>query len=127
MRSFKPTGLLATLTAGLLVLAMVLGAFAGNTAVVRFEHSHEEGHHDHDGHHNESKHEDPSDIPHDDHAPDDDSHHHHLIVQGSPAICVPDSAVRIVVFSIPGHSGFPFSPSCPDGPYFELIKPPQIG
>ncbi|TAG09015.1 MAG: hypothetical protein EAZ42_08495 [Verrucomicrobia bacterium] len=112
-------GMLATLTAGVLMFAMILGAFAGNEVVVRFEHSHEEGHHE------ESKHGHPSDDSHDDQAPSDDTHHHHLTVQISPAIFTPLTSLCISFSPILGYLGLPRSLHCPEGPYFELIKPPQ--
>jgi hypothetical protein len=126
MRLPKPTGKLATLTAGLLLLAMVLGVFIGNTKSISIEHCHAPNHHEHDDRHDKSEHDHPSDDTHEDHAPGDDTHHHHLTMQVSPATFAPVTSITISYFPIPDYTGVPPSQPFPDGPYFELIKPPQI-
>ena len=127
MRSFKPTSLLASLTAGLLVLALVVGAFGRNVTVVSYEHSHDISQHEEDDHHHDFEHEQPSEKSHDTHSPCDDSHHHHLTVNISAAACVPDTCLRIFTFSFPENLRITLEPSAIDEPFFELLKPPQIG
>ena len=118
----------------LVLVAVALFYVPGGHLTFECVHSHEgphDHHHDHHHghghghHHHHHDHEAPSDHPGDD--SDDPNQHSHLIVFGGgiPTLITDDEDVcprGSLDFGVPRVE----SDRCPDGPYFALIKPPQL-
>ena len=128
----------------LLIIAVTVVYVAGPYLTVKIEHSHEvsknHGHqhpgddHDHDHHHDHS-HQDPhnegsipsSDDPDSDN-PEGDSHSHtHVVSLGVDAPFLPTSHGTFMANRIGAYQPTAIPEFVPDGPYFPLIKPPQLG
>ena len=132
-----------TMLQTVLTLSIVVVYGVGSVAAVEFEHDHgdshpvesteaphEHHHHDHDDHH------------HDDHnggeddrggeTPDDEenssSHHHSHVVSFDTQVAT--NFVNLLASTVGSFSNeriIPEKDLCPDGPFYELSKPPQLG
>ena len=123
-----------------LTLSVVVVYGVGSVAAVEYEHDHgdfhpaesteaphEHHHHDHDGHdHNDGEDE------RDGEAPDDEgnqsSHHHSHVLSFDTQ--VETNFVKLLVSAIGVFSNERVvfeGDLCPDGPFYELSKPPQLG
>ena len=122
----------------LLVIAISFGYVMGSSVTVEVEHSHgvaaDHGHQhvEADGEHAHHSHNHGSHSPADDSQEgEQDSDHHphsHVVSLGSDVPFVlpkfpQDQAIR----SAGSAHSLPDPARCPDGPYFPLIKPPQLG
>lgn len=118
----------------LLIIAVSFGTVLGSSVVVEIEHSHEvsTGHdHQHGGHDHHS-HEDEAPSPvensHDGEHDNEDHRHSHVVSLGADVpFVVPDFSVTQAIASEILVNILPSSDQFPDGPYFALIKPPQLG
>jgi hypothetical protein len=123
---------------GLLVIAISFGYVMGSSVTVEVEHSHGVGgghgheHGETDGEHDHHSHE------HDSHSPADDSQdgeqdsdhhpHSHVVSLGSDVpFVLPNFPKEQTIHSASSAYSLPDPDRCPDGPYFPLIKPPQLG
>jgi hypothetical protein len=124
-------GRYALFTGWLLLVAALFGAVTDSRASVMFRHSHEEGHHlhEHDSQDPKDMHSSPCETPDDPNAPHsgDDSHGHQMDPPHIPfcSLCFHSVGLMPPVSDRAGLLST--SPERIDGPYFELIKPPQIG
>ncbi len=113
----------------LLIIAVSFGNVLGSAMVVEVEHSHEVGTgHDHQHErHDHHSHEDEAPSPDEDSRDGEEHSHSHVVSLGmdSPFVApeFPKSQAfpsRILPNPLPASDQFP------DGPYFALIKPPQL-
>jgi hypothetical protein len=124
----------ASLGGWLLLIAVLIGSVIEGQVAVVFEHAHADGHHHHDHHesfaedsHGDSHGDHESHSPHEEWPEENQSHHHHLTFSDPPLwadLEMPREATQ------PANSRrelISTSESSPDGPFFDLIKPPQIG
>ena len=120
-------GIRSTLSGWLLLLFAALVSLTGNGVAFELKHAHEEGHHphEHQGSIEARDSEAPSD--HDDHDSGGDMHHHHIVTTGVPSFFVDIFPVGPPLPQVSLMDRTFVSDSCPDGPFFDLIKPPQIG
>ena len=88
-------------------------------------HSHHHDHHDHDHEHGH-EHESPSD-DHGDGSKDPNQHSHYIVLGVSLVSPLVDENTLCLSPVIGFRNGFAESDRCPDGPYFEPVKPPQLG
>ena len=88
------------------------------------EHSHNGGH---DHHHENDDHEKSDGDDNHSHDPDDISHSHtHLVSIDLPAACL--TKFPSTQFALQAKCSFSrVSDTTPDGPFYDLIKPPQLG
>jgi ABC-type nickel/cobalt efflux system permease component RcnA len=126
-----------------LTLSIVVVYGVGSVAAVEFEHDHgdshsvesteapNEHHHDHDGHHHHDDHNGDEDDKGGE-TPDDEgnstSHHHSHIVSFDTQVAT--NLVNLLPIGALGFSIERLAPEkdlCPDGPFYELSKPPQLG
>jgi hypothetical protein len=134
MRSRTKHGIHSILTGWLLVLAAFLGAITDTRASIVIEHTHAEGHHRHE-HEAQCPQDIHSELCDGDEAPDDhdesqsggDTHDHIVDLPNIPFCCVSHFTGGLMPPSSDRSNSIPASENGPDGPCFELIKPPQIG
>jgi hypothetical protein len=119
----------------------IIVVYGGGATAVEMEHEHSDAHapessgsshhhhhHDDDGsdHHHREHHDDDSEEPSEE---DDSSPHRHSHVLSIDMHAVPSPAKVPFAKMAFGNSGkrVLFGELCPDGPYYELSKPPQLG
>ena len=119
--------------------------YGRGTAVIEIEHEHSNApagisssssHHDHDHHHHHedsgSDHHDRGDNPDDGEEPTDEGdssphRHSHVLTIDTHAVPSPAKVPFPKMALRTGGKRVPFGELCPDGPYYELSKPPQLG
>jgi len=126
-----------------LTLSVVVVYGVGSIAAVEIEHDHgdshpvesteaphEHHHHDHDDHHHDDHNGGEDDR--DGETPDDEenssSHHHSHVVSFDTQVAT--NFANLLPFEVGGFSNARLVPEkdlCPDGPFYELSKPPQLG
>lgn len=123
---------------GLLIISVTFVCVLGSRVTVGFNHSHEavaeHAHHhgDVDGGHggHSHEHESPlaSDESEDNNHGGESDHHSHIVALGTdvPFIATNFPQVRGVAWTNIGLA-LADPDLCPEGPYFALIKPPQLG
>ena len=106
----------------LLALSITLFSIFGNYTSTVIVHQHESVHltsaHD--------LHDAPDDHHEEHHGDEDGEHHHHLTLCGGTTLfSVP---LSYSLFSLHGVRVSPasFDDACPDGPVFDMVKPPQV-
>jgi hypothetical protein len=122
------------LTGWLIVLAAFFGMISDNRAAMVLEHTHAEGHHRHEHYAEFQQIPCSSDCGRDE-TPDDhdqsptggDAHHHQMESAHVHLGYLTEVAGQPICLSFTRLSWVSTSESVPDGPSFELIKPPQIG
>jgi hypothetical protein len=124
---------------GMLMFAVVLVYGVGPVLVAEVEHHHhsDDDHHDHSrlglvvDHHDDDSHHEPVNSPSEEQGDEDDSparsSHSHVVFLGADApVTSPDFAAT----DLPAHRGrmldIPAGEGYPDGPSFDLEKPPQL-
>ena len=114
----------------LLIIAVSFGTVLGSAVVVEIEHSHEvdTGHDHQHGEHDHHSHEDetPSPAEHS-HDGEEHSHSHVVSVGADVPFVAPDLPIAETISSEILVNLLPTSDQFPDGPCFDLIKPPQLG
>lgn len=127
--SILPDPVRAVLFRCLLALCVVLSAIPDSRAEAIIVHEHDHAHEEHVV----KGHVDPGFPAEDDHDDDhegdhgtDGEHHHHLAASpGVTLFTLPSCSPRLFV-SAQRLEPLSFDAACPDGPVFELIKPPQV-
>ncbi|MDA0766396.1 MAG: hypothetical protein O3A87_02005 [Verrucomicrobia bacterium] len=124
----------------ILVIATLMVYVVGARNLIEFEHSHQtdsghghqhaepeevSSHHSHDHHHDSLP---PSEDPHDGEHNGDPHDHSHVLAFGSDAPFTSPNLPRMPGASWANEAySLPDPDRCPEGPYFALIKPPQLG
>lgn len=130
MRFGKEVSSFGTAMRCAMMLIVMLTSLTRGAVVLELKHEH---HHDHDIHHSHQDEPVDGQSGNDDDgdgetAPErnSDSHSHLLMLDGGPMM--PNSASHPEFDSASGSNVLAIlHEQCPDGPHFELIKPPQIG
>lgn len=113
-----------------MTLIILIASLARGAVVLELKHEH---HHDHDFHHSH-QHESGSGQSEDNDGEDGETaperntedHSHRLIVDAGPMM--PHLVTHAEFVPVGGSAALAIlHQQCPDGPHFELIKPPQIG
>ncbi len=135
----KSTPFLVAPIATLLAVAVIFSHTVAAFQTVEIEHSHINGNHHHshgdfhDSHHTDSHHHTPP-TPLEGHDESDDTSipgsdtHKHIVTTGIDGPVAPADFPAIIRIHTMGTTPYiEQNYSCPDGPLFEVIKPPQLG